>query len=418
MKGIFALNIKDMTKRVSLNKKILIISAVFPPEQVTSALMNYDLARELSHYYDVTVLRPYPTRSIGAKFETSNVIAPTFKTILIDSYTHPRSELIGRYKESNDFGRKCAAYIKEHHEEIDFVYNDGWQLFGLYRVAMVCKKYGIPYMVPIQDIYPECLFTNKDYPSIAKFIINSILLPIDKYYQKHAACVRTISKEMRDYLSSTRKVPSENYLVVNNWQNDDDFLKEYPSRQGEKKLVFAYVGSINGHANVDLMIKAFAEADIEDTEFRIYGGGNKKEYCVDLAKQLNAKNIIFDMVSRDKVAYVQSQADVLVLALPMGNGNLCLPSKMVSYMLSGKAVLASVDADSATNRYISESECGYSVPPDSIDAFKEGFLHFSKMKKEEIEVIGNNSRKYSRDYLTRESNLKMVIDRINSILEK
>ena len=37
-----------------MKKKILIISVVFPPEQVTSAFLNYDLAHELEKEYDVT----------------------------------------------------------------------------------------------------------------------------------------------------------------------------------------------------------------------------------------------------------------------------------------------------------------------------------------------------------------------------
>ena len=182
-------------------KRILIVSAVFPPEQVTSAFLNYDLAHELAKDHEVTVLRPYPTRPIGSAFESTEVDDNSFKTILIDSYSHPQSELIGRFKESIDFGRKAVAYIKKHREEIDFVYNDGWQLFGLYLVAKACKKYKIPYMVPIQDIYPECLFTNKSYPKAISTIIYNVLFPIDRYYQKHAASVRTISNEMRDYLS-------------------------------------------------------------------------------------------------------------------------------------------------------------------------------------------------------------------------
>ena len=358
-------------------KRVLIISAVFPPEQVTSAFLNFDLARELAKKYAVTVLRPYPTRPIGVKFDSIDVEDKSFETILINSYTHPQSELIGRFCESIDFGRKSAAYIKNHHDEIDYVYNDGWQLFGLYLVAKVCKKYGIPYMVPIQDIYPECLFTNREYPSYVKSCINRILLPIDKYYQKHANYVRTISNEMRDYLSNTRCIAKDNYLVVNNWQNDEDFLKDYPARPADGKLIFAYVGSINSHANVDLMIKAFVKANIENAEFRIYGGGNKKDYCVNLARQLGSKNIIFDMVSRDKVAYVQSQTDVLLLALPTGNGNLCLPSKMTSYMLSGKPILASVDQVSATTRFIKEADCGISVNPDSVESSIEGFKAFA-----------------------------------------
>lgn len=42
----------------SMKKRILIVSAVFPPGQVTSAFLNYDLAHELAKEYEVTVLRP------------------------------------------------------------------------------------------------------------------------------------------------------------------------------------------------------------------------------------------------------------------------------------------------------------------------------------------------------------------------
>ena len=399
-----------------MKKRILIISAVFPPEQVTSAYLNYDLAHELAKEYDVTVLRPFPTRPIGVKFESAEVEDKSFKTILLDSYTHPQSELMGRFRESIDFGRKSAAYIKNHHNEIDFVYNDGWQLFGLNIVAKACKKFGIPYMVPIQDIYPECLFTNRNYPGILKACINGVLFPIDKYYQKHAACVRTISEEMRDYLSETRKVPKDNYLVVNNWQNDDDFLKVYAERPADGKMVFAYVGSINQHANVDLMIRAFAEAAIPNSEFRIFGGGNAKENCVQLAENLGLKNVVFDQVSRDKVAFVQSQADVLVLALPKGNGNLCLPSKMTSYMLSGKPVLASVDEDSATTRMLTCSGAGYAVAPDSIEGLIIGFEYFAQLDKEHLKSMGDASKDYANRHLTRGVNLKLVVDKIRSLL--
>lgn len=395
-------------------KKILVISGVFPPEQVTSAFLNYDMAKALSKDYKVTVLRPKPTRPIGATFK-EGWSDPDFETILIDSYTHPKSELIGRFKEARDFSKKAVRYLKAHKKDIDFVYNDGWQLFGLYIIAKACVKYGIPYMVPIQDIYPECLFTNKSYPAFVNKIIYRLLFPIDKYYQKHAACVRTISEEMRDYLSKTRGLDKNKYLVVNNWQNDEDFLKEYPKRDDDGKLVFAYVGSINTHANVDLMIKAFMEANIENAEFRIYGGGNKKDYCVGLAKRLGAKNVYFDMVSRDKVAFVQSQVDVLVLALPRGNGNLCLPSKMTSYMLSGKPILASVDEGSATARIIKEQCCGKSVSPDDETQLKEAFIYFSKLSEEKIDNMRLCSKNYAMRLLTRETNLKMVVDKIESL---
>lgn len=402
---------------IIVRKKICIISAVFPPEQVTSALMNYDLAKDLSRNYDVTVLRPYPTRPIGMKFDYTGMGEEPFQTILIDSYTHPQSQLIGRFKESIDFGRKCAEYIKKHHDEIAFIYNNPWQLFGVGIVARTANKYHIPYMIAIQDIYPECLFTNKNYPSVVKHIALSILKPIDKYYQKHAKSIRTISDEMADYLSSTRKLPRDKYLVVNNWQNDEDFegLKD---AQETEKLRFVYTGSINLHAKVDLIIKAFAKADIPNSELVIYGGGNQKDNCVKMVEEMGLKNVSFGYVKRTEIPQVQANASALVLALPSGNGNFCLPSKMTSYMLSGKPILASVDFESATTRYIAEAQCGLCVEPDSISALVEGFKKIAAMSQEQLQTCGENSLKFAKQHLTREINLRMVCDAIEEVTLK
>jgi len=398
-----------------MDKSILIISAVFPPEQVTSALMNYDLARALSKDYDVTVLRPYPTRPIGMKFDYIGMGDEPFETILIDSYTHPQSQLIGRFKESIDFGKKCAQYIREHHNEIAFVYNSAWQLFGVGLVAKAANNYHIPYFIPVQDIYPECLFTNKHYPIIVKNIALAILKPIDKYYQKHAARIRTISDEMADYLSSTRKLPREKYLVVNNWQNDEDFEDLKYAHEAEK-LRFVYTGSINLHANVDLIIKAFAKADIPNSELVIYGGGNQKKNCVKLVEEMGLENVSFAFVKRTEIPQVQANASALVLALPSGNGNLCLPSKMTSYMLSGKPIIASVDQNSATTRYIKEAQCGISVEPDNINALVGGFKRFASMSKAQLQVLGDNSKIYANKHLSREVNLRLVCEAIKKEL--
>ena len=398
-----------------MRKHILIISAVFPPEQVTSAYLNYDLANQLARDYDVTVLRPYPTRPIGVTYESVDVNDNSFKTILLDSYTHPESQVMGRFKEAISFSKKSVDYLRLHHKEIDFVYNDGWQLFGLYIIAKACVKYSIPYIVPIQDIYPECLMTKGNFPGIIKSIIRAILLPFDKYYQKKARKVRTISDEMADYLSKTRNINRSHYLVVNNWQNDEDF-KTLPSKTKNDHLVFAYVGSINVHANVDLLVRAFAAAGIPTSEFRIYGGGNQKENCQELVNELGLTNVSFGFVSRNEIPRVQAEADVLVLALPTGNGNLCLPSKLTSYLLSGRPVLASVDQDSSTCRILEGNKCGITVPPDDLELLTHAFREYGKMKKEQRESMGDNSRIYAMNHLTKSINLKKVVESINDIL--
>ena len=384
---------------------ILIISPVFPPEPVTSALLNYDLALALSKEHNVTVIRQRPSRPMGSNYKIIRQEFP-FTCVTLNSYVYPESKLWGRLRESYSFGKRSAEYIRRHKDEIDIIYNDSWALFGYFLSAKACVQYNIQYMTPIQDIYPEGLFTKRNYPAIVKKLASYLMLPLDKYNQRHACKVRTISKEMADYLSKTRGVPRNNYLVVDNWQNDEDFVYTPVTNN---KIVFGYVGSINSHSNTELIIKAFMQANIQNAELRIFGGGSHKEQCMQLVKEFNIDNVSFSIIERNKVPKAQSDMSVLVLALPKGNGALCLPSKMTSYMLSGRPILASVET-SATTRYIAEANCGLYVEPDNIEALANGFRAYSNKKLEELNILGWNGRIFAEKHLSRSANLPKVVE--------
>ena len=166
-----------------------------------------------------------------------------------------------------------------------------------------------------------------------------------------------------------------------------------------------------------MMIRAFKYANIPNSEFRIYGGGNQKVACRKLVVELGLKNVTFGFVSRNDIPAVQASVDALLLALPSGNGNLCLPSKLTSYMLSGKPVIASVDADSATKRIIVGDNCGLVIEPDNLDAMAEAFKYFASLSLEERTKMSDNSRNYAMKHLTREVNLSLVVNEIKKILD-
>ena len=395
-------------------KNILIVSGVFPPEPVTSAYMNYDLAEALTAEYNVIVLRPKPTRPLNADYSLMTLdYDHPFKCITLKTYTHPEASIIGRTMETISFGMACASYIRKNHDKIDFIYNSCWQLFGYYIVAKIAEKYSIPYIVPIQDIYPECVLPSNGGGVFRKALFK-VLQSFDVYYQKHAYRVRTISDEMAKYLSTTRKVSLDKYLVVNNWQEDSAYEKLSPSEHD--KVVFAFVGSINKSSRVEYIINAFIRANIPNTELRIYGNGVDKAHCENLVKEKGIKNIIFDSVPRDKVPEIQSNCDILLSALEKGTAGLCLPSKLTSYMLSGRAVIVSVDKDSATARYISESEGGLIVEPDNEKELSEAFLRIVAEGREKIEEYGRKNKTYAQKYLTKKVNLGIVVETIKKAL--
>ena len=183
---------------------ILLICSVFPPEEVTSAGMSYDLAYALSKRNEVTVLRPRPTRPAGVDYKGKDIKCVDFKCIVVGSYTCPHSKMIKRFWESTDFGIRSAFYIIRNRKKIDYIFNDGWHLFGLFIVSFVSRILGIPYMVPIQDVYPESLLTKGVSSSFARFMVKTLLSPLDRYTQRNAHIIRTNTNEIASVLSKTR----------------------------------------------------------------------------------------------------------------------------------------------------------------------------------------------------------------------
>ena len=86
-------------------------------------------------------------------------------------------------------------------------------------------------------------------------------------------------------------------------------------------------------------------------------------------------------------------------------------------MLSGKPVLASIEKNSASVRYINEAKCGITVEPDDKESLKEGFIKFGKMNTAELEKMGENSKMFADVNLTRKANLPKLVALFDEIIE-
>ncbi len=211
---------------------ILLISAVFPPEPVVSASVVYDMAVALSEDWLVKVLTPKPSRPKGFFFKQELIEKRNFEQIVLNSFICAESKLLGRILESYSFGKHAVNYINRNHADIQCIYFDSWPLLSQYLIARIAKKYAIPSIIHVQDVYPESL-SNKI--PIFGGIIRLLLLPIDRYILRNVSKIIAISNNMFSTLIQTRHVSPEKIKIVQNWQNEDMFLnfRKLPERNQE-----------------------------------------------------------------------------------------------------------------------------------------------------------------------------------------
>lgn len=398
-----------------MKKEVLIAASVFPPEPIVSASLMANLAEELSKTFDVTVLRPSPTRPKGfimPEYDTSEL---PYKVIQLRTYTNAASSIIGRFRESMSMGRVYSKYIKKHHQRIDLIINDAWHLFGYNKVARAAVKYGIPYIVTVQDIYPESLASKLPDIKWLRAIVMMLLGPIDHYTQSHAVKIHTISDKMRAILSATRNIPEDRYLIVRNWQDERPFLA-VPDATEDQLFVFMYCGNVGPLAGVDTIMDAFAKAAIPNSKLVIAGSGSARAALEEKGKKYSNSQIEFWDVPAGKVPEIQAKANVMLLPVKKGFAMSSIPSKLPAYMFSSKPVLASVDAESDTAKCILDAQAGWVCEPENVNGIASLMREIAIMDKNSLKEKGAAGCNYALKLFSRTENLQILVSACKAIM--
>lgn len=396
----------------------LIISCVFPPEPTVSGQVMFDVATELSKTGKVKVITPKPTRPFNFKFDENRVSNNNFEHIVTDSFTSPQMTLIGRYKESKSFGKWCFDYITKNHKDIELVYMNAWPLFSQEAIIKASKKYNIPCVTIIQDIYPESL-TNK--LPLGKDLIRSILLKKDRFILENSTKVLCISDNMKAYLAKSRNLPLDHFSVIVNWQNENTFI-QYLNESTDTTMeientpfTYMYLGNNGPVAGVEFLIECFVKAAVPDSRLVIAGSGSKKEDCENLAKSLNAHNVEFISVPEGKVPHTQAIADVMLLPVKKNGAYSSIPSKLPAYMFSKKPIIGSLDVDSDTAKAIINANAGIVVEPENSDKLVGAIRDIALWSREKIKQKGENGFKYAMENFSKSGNLKKITKVIENL---
>ena len=391
---------------------VVVLTYLFYPEPIVMSTITEDIAMELSKNHNVVVVSSMPCRPYGYVLPNETVKEQwQFRREMLNSYTHPKSDVVGRMRENISFGRAAVQYVRKHHSQIDVIYMNVFPLFAQQMVIEVARKYGIATVNHIEDIYPEPF---KQKLGFVGTILYKFLLPKDKWNIKHATNSVVIGEKIKEYFIRTRKVKGDNIKGVYNWQDEERFNRPRKALPRDDVFTFMYVGSISRAAGLHHIIEAFADAKISNARLVFAGAGNEKESLKLECLKFGDLAIEFVDAPFDKIAELQSQADVLILPLLKGVSLRAVPSKLPAYLFSHKAILACVEEDSDVADIITKGECGWVSPPEDSKALSLLMEQVSQVPAGVLMKMGNSGFNYAQAHLTKEINLSRIV---NVILE-
>ena len=207
---------------------------------------------------------------------------------------------------------------------------------------------------------------------------------------------------MRRTYVENRGLASEKVITILDWVDERRFAT-MPARVEAcayygipaDRFTFLYLGNIGPVAGVEGLIEAFHAAGLKQAQLVIAGDGSAKAACVELAQRLGVNNVRFiSDPDANNVPLLQSLGQVCLLPMRKGAGMSSIPSKLMTYLLSAKPMLAAVDADSDTARAISEAQCGWVEEPENVQALAMKLAEIATLPSADLMAMGQRGRAY------------------------
>jgi glycosyltransferase involved in cell wall biosynthesis len=277
------------------------------------------------------------------------------------------------------------------------------------------RLWQVPFVYDLEDMWPETLFATG-------MVSNARLLAmVGKYCNwayKRASGIRIISKGFHSNLLG-KGVASDNIYLIPNWVNtefysprvlDSDLARRLGLTGGTNIL---YAGTIGLAQGLDTVLDAAVLImDLPEVQFVLAGDGVDLARLKMRAKSLGLENVKFLGRQPTKMmpALYALSSMLLVHLKDDPLFRITIPHKTLTYLASGKPVLAAMEGDVAD--VIREAGAGLTCHSGDPEALAETVRKFCNMPSAQREKMGENGRKFACDYFGKDH----VIDQICQML--
>jgi colanic acid biosynthesis glycosyl transferase WcaI len=340
-----------------------------------------------------------------------------YKIIRCFSFVSRHSRILSRFCENISFGLTSGVYVLFARRP-NLIYSNTWPILATGILFLVSALRKIRVVASVQDVYPESMISQKKIG--ADKILVRIMRWIDGKIARSSYILIVISDAFKKIYVETRQVVPEKIRVIPNWVAAESVIPD--SIAGAqlrnsfgisiRDFMMVYGGNIGEAAGVETLIRALHHlGDFEKVHLLIAGEGSSLEHCKELANSFGCKRITFisPWHETDKSA-VLSAADLLMLPTKGKQSRYSMPSKMITYLLAARPIIALAFEDTDTAKEIKESNCGWIVNPDDPLALAEKIACLMNMDPPELKAYGKRGRNYALGRFVRDVCAPKVAD--------
>jgi glycosyltransferase involved in cell wall biosynthesis len=288
------------------------------------------------------------------------------------------------------------------------------------RLVRDCRRRGVRHVFWVQDIYGIAAYSLlKRRIPVLGHAVGKYFMSLDRASARGSDALVVITEDFRPVFERWGVEPAKIH-VVHNWSpldelpqrpRDNAWAREQQLRDGPR---FLYSGTLAMKHNPALLLELATLFDERGTgEMIVISEGIGVEWLQREAKAAGVRSLrLLPFQPFDRLPEVQGAADVLVAILEPDAGVFSVPSKVLSYMCGGRAILGAMPRQNLAARTIVDQGAGVVVEPDDAAGFRAAadqlLAHPGRLA-----AYGAAARRYAEDNF----DVERITDRFEPVLQ-
>lgn len=283
------------------------------------------------------------------------------------------------------------------------------------------RRQGARFVFWVQDLNSVAAYAIlKERLSLLGALVGKHYIRLERSLLRQSDEVVLITEDFRSYMDRWG-VPREKTHVVENWAPIEQ-LPMLPRHNAwakqhdlQDKICLLYAGTLGLKHNPELLAR-LAQTLQCDPRIQIVAAaeGSGIPLLKQMKEEMHLDNLrIMPFQPFDTLPMVMASADLLIAILEPSGSQYCVPSKVLTYLCSGRPLLLAVTPDNLTARIVERNQAGLVVSPTDADAFvkaAERLLHDRELRVR----CGRNARSYAEAHF----NIDVIADRFEMLISQ
>lgn len=286
--------------------------------------------------------------------------------------------------------------------------------------ALFARKKGIPFVVDVNDLWPEAMRMVLDIPLISPLLFYPLQRDAERVYALTSGVIGT-SDEYRDrpFRNQKRQIPKETVYVGNELAVFDKGAKEQEEIVEKPGTEFwvSYAGTIGTSYDIKTLVLVGAELvkrGFKDIRIKILGGGPLKEALEGLSREKQIYNVEFvGYAPYDKMAAYLKKSDILINSF-VRKAPQSIVTKIGDYLAAGKAMINTC-MSLEFRKKVKADGFGMNIEPENVYILADTIIKLYENEDMRMEM-GSRARRIAEEQFDRPKSYQKIETMIRKLI--